>query len=84
MDCSSPGSSVHGIIQARVLEWVAISCSRILLNSGIEPNVFYTASRFFACWATGEASISLLFKIVQKKKKEKEKNPHAHQMTDDK
>ena len=25
MDCSLPGSSVHGILQARVLEWVAIS-----------------------------------------------------------
>ena len=28
MDCSSPGSSVHGILQARVLQWVAISFSR--------------------------------------------------------
>ena len=28
MDCSSPGSSVHGILQARVLEWGAISFSR--------------------------------------------------------
>ena len=28
MDCSLPGSSVHGIYQARVLEWVAISFSR--------------------------------------------------------
>ena len=28
MDCSLPGSSVHGIFQARILEWVAISCSR--------------------------------------------------------
>ena len=28
MDCSLPGSSVHGIFQARVLEWVAISFSR--------------------------------------------------------
>ena len=27
MDCSLPGSSVHGILQARVLEWVAISFS---------------------------------------------------------
>ena len=29
MDCSLPGSSVHGIFQARVLEWVAISSSDI-------------------------------------------------------
>ena len=28
MDCSLPGSSIHGIFQARILEWVAISCSR--------------------------------------------------------
>ena len=28
MDCSPPGSSVHGIFQARILEWVAISYSR--------------------------------------------------------
>ena len=28
MDCSPPGSSVHGILQARILEWVAISFSR--------------------------------------------------------
>ena len=28
VDCSPPGSSVHGISQARILEWVAISCSR--------------------------------------------------------
>ena len=27
MDCSPPGSSVHGIPQARILEWVTISCS---------------------------------------------------------
>ena len=28
MDCSPPGSSVHGILQARILEWVVISFSR--------------------------------------------------------
>ena len=37
MDCSSPGSSVHGIPQARMLEWVAILFSRDLPNKGIEP-----------------------------------------------
>ena len=31
MDCSPPGSSVHGILQARVLEWVAIAFSEISL-----------------------------------------------------
>ena len=39
MDCSPPGSSVHGIFQARILEWVAIFSSGVedLPNSGIEP-----------------------------------------------
>ena len=37
VDCSPPGSSVHGILQARILEWVAIPFSRDLPNPGIEP-----------------------------------------------
>ena len=37
MDCSPPASSVHGILQARILRWVAISSSRDLTDSGIEP-----------------------------------------------
>ena len=38
VDCSSPGSSVHGVLQARKLEWVAISFSTgDLLDPGIEP-----------------------------------------------
>ena len=36
MDCSLPGSSVHGIFQARVLEWVAISFSNRVLVSIVE------------------------------------------------
>ena len=32
MDCSLPGSSAHGIFQARVLEWVAIAFSYVLVN----------------------------------------------------
>ena len=37
MDCSLPGSFVHGIFQARILDWVAISFSRGSCISGIEP-----------------------------------------------
>ena len=39
MDCNLPGSSVHGILQARILEWVAISFSRgsFRPRTGIEP-----------------------------------------------
>ena len=36
MDYSLLGSSVHGILQARILEWVAISFSRDLPDTGIE------------------------------------------------
>ena len=37
LDCSPPGSSVHGIFQARILEWVAISSSRGSSDPGVEP-----------------------------------------------
>ena len=37
MDCSLPGSSLHGILQARVLEWVAIAFSRGSSRPRIEP-----------------------------------------------
>ena len=37
MDCSLPGFSVHGILQARILEWVEIPFFRDLPNPGIEP-----------------------------------------------
>ena len=33
MDCIPPGSSVHGILQARTLEWVAISFSRVVVHN---------------------------------------------------
>ena len=42
MDCSPPGSSVHGILQARILEWAAISSSRIH-----QIHVFYSLSFIF-------------------------------------
>ena len=37
IDCSPPGSSVHGIHQARKLEWASISFSKDLPDPGIEP-----------------------------------------------
>ena len=45
MNCSPPSSSVHGIFQARILEWVAISFSRGLLDPGIKPMSFMLAGR---------------------------------------
>ena len=37
MDCRLPGSSVRGILQVRILEWVAIPFSRDLPDPGIKP-----------------------------------------------
>ena len=47
MDCSLPGSSVHGIFQARVLEWVAVSFSRGSSQPRDQTRVYRTASRRF-------------------------------------
>ena len=57
MDCSPPGSSVHGILQARILEWVVILFSRGLPNPGIElrSQVSRIAGSFFTVWTTREA-----------------------------
>ena len=52
MDCSPPRSSVHGILQARILEWVAISFSRVSFQPGDQTQVPFIAGRF---WATREA-----------------------------
>ena len=58
MDCSPPGFSVHGILQARILEWVAISSSRV--SSWLRDQIqVYSApaltGRFFTTSATWEA-----------------------------
>ena len=57
MDCSPPGSSVHGILQIRILEWVAMSSSRDLPDPGIEPASLTPpalADGFFTTSATWE------------------------------
>ena len=41
MECNLPGSSVDGILQARILEWVAISFSRDIPNPGIKPHLLH-------------------------------------------
>ena len=45
MDCSLPGSSIHGIFQARVLEWVAISFSRVSFQTRDRTPVFLIAGK---------------------------------------
>ena len=47
LDCSPPGSSVHGVLQARILEWVAISFSRGSSLPRDWTQVSCIAGRFF-------------------------------------
>ena len=55
MDCRLPGSSIHGIFQARVLEWVAIYFSRRSSQPRDPTQVSRIAGRSFTIWATREA-----------------------------
>ena len=54
MDCSL-GSSVHGILQARILKWIAMPSWRGSSKPRDQTQVSCTASRFFTDWATREA-----------------------------
>ena len=58
VDCSPQGSSVHGILQARILEWVAISSSGDLPDPKIEPDSLTSsalANQLFSSSGTWEA-----------------------------
>ena len=69
MDCSPPGSSVHGIFQARVLEWVAISFSRG--SSGLRDQTWVSciAGGHFTIWTTREVHYvpNIASKYIKKK-----------------
>ena len=54
-DCSPPGSPVHGILQERILEWVATSFSRRSSPPRDWTRVSCISGRFFTVWATREA-----------------------------
>ena len=47
MDCSPPGSSVHKILQARILEWVACPPPRIFMTHALNPHLL------LLCWQAG-------------------------------
>ena len=59
MDCSLPGSSVHGNLQVRILEWLAILSSRGSSRPRAQTQVSYAAGRFFTIWATDKALWSI-------------------------
>ena len=60
MDCSLPGSSGHGILQARILERIAIPFSRGSSWTREWPQVSHTAGKFFTIWAIREAFLYFL------------------------
>ena len=62
MDCSLPGSSIHGILQARIVDWVAMPSPENLPDPGMEPMSLISpalAVRFFRTRATWKAFICI-------------------------
>ena len=66
MDCSPPGSFVHGILQARILEWVAISFSRGSSQPRNWTQVSCIADRCFTDLAMKEAQVVINWTIIVK------------------
>ena len=64
MDYSPPGSSVHEIFQARILQWVSISFSRGSSQPRDWTRVSCTAGRFFTDWATREACLCSISQML--------------------
>ena len=60
VDCSLPGFSVHGILQARVLEWVTISFSRGSSRPRDRTRVSHIGGRRLNLWAAREALVCLM------------------------
>ena len=54
VDCSPPGSFVHGILQAKILEWVALF-QGIFLTQGLNQHLLHWQVEFFTTSANWEA-----------------------------
>ena len=65
--CSLPVSSVPGILQARILEWIAFPFSRGSSWPRDQTWVFCIAGRLFAIWATRGALIAIILRVVKRK-----------------
>ena len=68
MDCSPPGSLSMGVVQARILEWVAISFSRDSFQPRDQTQVSSIAGAFFTDWATREAQVSIKYLLNERPK----------------
>ena len=64
MDCILPGSSVHGIFQARILEWVAVPSSKGSSQPQDRTQVSHIAGEIFTNWATREAQNKVYLTIL--------------------
>ena len=64
MDCSPPGFSVPKILQARILEWIAIPFFRGSSQPRVWTRVSCIAGRFFIIWATRDAQKVLINHIL--------------------
>ena len=62
MDCSPPGFSVHGLSQAKIVEWVAISFSREFSQPKNQVHIFCIAGRFFTTDPPGKNVCSQFLK----------------------
>ena len=68
--CNPMAYTVHGILQARILVWVAMPSSRGSSQPRDQTQVSHITGRFFICWATREARyVSIPFWYLLKKKK---------------
>ena len=55
MDCSLPGCSVYGILQARILAWVAVPFFRVSSQPRDPSQIYHMARGFFTVWTSREA-----------------------------
>ena len=67
MNCSLPGSSVHGISQASILEWVAVSFLRVSSRPRNRIQVSCIADRFFTDWTMRGTLVGYLCLIISSK-----------------
>ena len=80
MDCSPPGSSVHGISPARILEWVAISFSRGSSRPRDRTQVSHIADRLFTTEPPGKSLCRLLLLIKQQGNKTQVFSQNSHHL----
>ena len=85
MDCSPPGSFVHGMLQARVLEWVAITFSFKMYNKvySVIPNVFIFLSvplhlKYFPRRANEKLPKLVMFRKGKSRRRDVRREFHIH------